>query len=178
MALKPTIFKLRIDISDFNRDYYDSINLTVAQHPSENLQRMMARVVAFCLNAEAGLNFTKGLSEIEQPDIWSKTLDDQITLWIDMGEPSLDRIKKSSHKSPDVRVYSFNSKSDTWWQQTKNKVQQFNNVQFFQLDWSQVQELASMAQRTMNWSLSISGDSIYVSTEEQDCELLVRELVQ
>ncbi len=178
MAIKPTIYKLRIAISDFNRDYYDSVNLTVALHPSESLERMMARIVAYCLNAEAGLNFTKGLSEIEQPDIWVKTLDDQINLWIDMGEPSTDRIKKSSHKSPEVRVYSFNSKSDTWWQQSKGKVHPYKNVRFFQFDWGQVQELASLAQRTMDWSLSISGDSIYISTEQQACELVVRELMQ
>ncbi|MDH5572857.1 MAG: YaeQ family protein, partial [Gammaproteobacteria bacterium] len=35
MALKPTIYKLRISLSDLNRDYYDTLNLTIAQHPSE-----------------------------------------------------------------------------------------------------------------------------------------------
>ncbi|WP_428980175.1 YaeQ family protein [Catenovulum adriaticum] len=35
MALKPTIYKMRIGLSNFNNDYYDNLNLTIAQHPSE-----------------------------------------------------------------------------------------------------------------------------------------------
>ena len=85
MALKPTIYKLRIALSDLERNLYDSLNLTVALHPSETPQRMMARVLAYCLNAQEGLVFTKGLSEIEEPDLWVRTLDEKTTLWIDVG---------------------------------------------------------------------------------------------
>lgn len=95
MALKPTIYKFRVALTDMNRDYYDSLNLTVALHPSENQQRMMARLMAFCLNASPELQFTKGLSTIEEPDIWEKSLDDQTLVWIDIGEPDVDRVKKS-----------------------------------------------------------------------------------
>ena len=176
MAIKPTIYKLRIAISDLNRDYYDSVNLTVALHPSETMERMMTRIVAYCLNAQENITFTKGLSMVEEPDIWVKTLDDQISLWIDVGEPAPDRIKKSNRLSPKVKIYSFNSKSSTWWEQSKNKVHQFKNVQFYQLDWQQVETLATFAKRTMDWSLSISGDIVYIAAESQECELVISEL--
>ncbi len=176
MAIKPTIYKLRIAISDFNRDYYDSVNLTVALHPSETLERMMVRIVAYCLNAQENITFTKGLSKIEEPDIWVKTLDDLITLWVEVGEPAPDRIKKSSRLAPEVKIYSFNSKSDTWWKQSKSKISQFKNVKFYQLDWQQTQVLATFAGRTMDWSLSISDDTVYITDENQECELVIREL--
>lgn len=176
MAIKPTIYKFSIAISDFNRDYYDSVNLTVALHPSETLERMMVRIVAYCLNAQQNIMLTKGLSNVEEPDVWVKTLDDLISLWIEVGEPSPDRIKKSSRLAPEVKVYSFNSKSDTWWEQSKNKVIQFKNVQFYQFDWQQTQALATCVGRTMDWSLSISGDTVYIAAENQECELLIREL--
>lgn len=59
MALKPTIYKFRIALSDMNNDYYDSKNLTIALHPSEKPQRMLARILAFCLNAQKDLNLPK-----------------------------------------------------------------------------------------------------------------------
>lgn len=177
MAMKPTIYKLHIAISDFNRDFYDSVQLTVAQHPSETLERMMARIVAYCLNAQDNMTFTKGLSMPEEPDIWAKTLDDQTILWLDVGEPAPERIKKASRIARDVKVYSFNSKSNTWWQQSKSKLQQFSNVQVYQFDWQQVQTLATYAERNMNWSLSISGDTVYIAAENQECELVIHELV-
>jgi len=176
MALKPTIYKLSIAISDFNRDYYDTVNLTVALHPSETLERMVARIVAYCLNAQENIIFTKGLSNIEEPDIWVKTLDDLVTLWIEVGEPAPDRIKKSSRLAPEVKIYSFNSKSDTWWNQSKSKVNQFKNVKFYQFDWQQITELATFVERTMDWSLSISGDTVYIVAETQECELVMAEL--
>lgn len=176
MAIKPTIYKLRVAVSDFNREFYDSVNLTLALHPSENLPRMMARVVAYCMNAQEHLTFTKGLSAVEEPDIWVKTLDEQIKLWIEVGEPSPERIKKSSRLSPAVIIYSFNSKSDTWWEQCKNKVQPFANVTFYQINWSQIEALASAVERNMDWSLSVSGDTVYIATQVQEYELEVKPL--
>jgi len=177
MATKPTIYKLHIAISDFNRDHYDSAQLTVALHPSETLERMMVRIIAYCLNAQEHITFTKGLSTAEEPDIWVKTLDEQTALWIDVGEPAPDRIKKASRIAAEVKVYSFNSKSNVWWEQSKNKMQLLKNAQFYQFDWQQIQTLATLTQRTMNWSLSISGDTVYIAAEGQECELVLKELV-
>ncbi len=121
MAIKPTIYKLRIALADTDRNFYDTLSLTIAQHPSETLERMMVRVLAFCLNAQERLMFTKGLCAVEEPDLWVRTLDDRISLWIDVGEPAVDRVRKATRLSPTVKVYSFNSKSDTWWSQGQVK---------------------------------------------------------
>jgi Uncharacterized protein conserved in bacteria len=94
MALNATIIKFSISLSDLNRNHYDTLTLTVAQHPSETAERMMARVMAYCIHAEEFLAFTKGLSTPETPDIWAKTLDGQTGLWIEVGEPNPDKLKK------------------------------------------------------------------------------------
>lgn len=174
MALKPTIYKFTIALSDMNRQLYQTLNLTVAQHPSENTERMMMRVLAYCINIEnddnTKLEFTKGLSAVDDPDLWAKTLDDQMMLWIDVGEPSLERIKKASRQARVTKVYSFNSKSDVWWSQNQVKLQALK-VDIIQFDWSEVQTLAKLAQRTMDFSISLSGDSAYIAAERGDCEL-------
>lgn len=170
MALKPTIYKLDIALSDLNRNYYDNIDLTLAQHPSETLERMMARVVAFCINAEENLRFTKGLSEVEEPDIWSRTLDDQVELWIDVGEPDAERIKKATRKASAVKVYCFNSKSDVWWELSKSKFTQLSS-EVYRLDWSEIQTLAGLVQRTMKVSFTITGDSAYITVDDKQCEV-------
>ncbi|MBV1871004.1 MAG: YaeQ family protein [Gammaproteobacteria bacterium] len=170
MALKPTIHKFNISLSDLNRDYYDSLNLTVAQHPSETTERMMSRILAFCLNAQEALVFTKGLSDPDLPDIWKHTLDDQLALWIDLGEPAVDRIKKASRVAAEVKVYSFNSKSDVWWAQNKTKFAMLKAtvIQFNHLE---IQALAKLAERTVTCSITITGDSAYIATETGECEI-------
>ena len=172
MAQKPTVFKFNISLSDLNRNYYDTLNLTIAQHPSETLERMMARVLAFCINAQEHLVFTRGLSSTEEPDIWARTLDDRISLWIDVGEPAADRIKKATRISTSVKVYSFNakSKSDVWWQKGLDRFKQLN-VSVYQFPWQRVKALALLVERTMDFSVMITGDSAYVSTEQGECEV-------
>jgi len=170
MALKPVIYKSRIALSDIDRDYYDSLNLTVARHPSETIERMMVRVLAFCINAQEHLTFTKGLCAVDEPDIWVRTLDGQLALWVDVGEPSVDRIKKATRLSPLVRVYSFNSKSDVWWDQGRAK---FNELaaSVYRLQWESVREMAALVQRTMDLSVTITGDSAYVAAAAGECEV-------
>ena len=170
MALKPKIYKSRITLSDIDRNYYDTLNLTVAQHPSETLERMMVRILAYCINAQEYLAFTKGLCAVDEPDIWVRTLDDQITLWIDVGEPAVDRIKKAARLSPAVKVYSFNSKSDVWWDQGRAKFNELT-VSIFQFQWERIQALAALVQRTMDLSITITGDSAYVAAESGECEV-------
>ena len=170
MALKPTIYKLQIVVSDMNADFYDSLSLTVAQHPSETLERMMARILASCLNAQQRPVFTRGLSAVDEPDLWTRTLDDQIALWVDVGEPAADRIKKSCRQSAAVKVYSFNAKSDVWWQQLQDKVKGFN-VSVYRFDWAALQDLSITIQRTMDMSVTISGQSIYVSSDQGENEI-------
>ncbi len=170
MALKPTIYKLKISISDFNRDYYDTLQLTVALHPSENVERMMARIVAYCLNAQEYLTLTKGLSVVEEPDIWVKSLDDQINLWVEVGEPSADKIKKATRQSKQVKVYSFNSKSDVWWRQEQKKLSALD-VTIIQFPWAEIQQLVELISRTVNISVTITGDSIFLNADNGDREI-------
>lgn len=170
MAIKPTIYKFRVSLSDLERNYYDTLNLTIALHPSETLERMMARLIAFCINAQEGLVFTKGLSDIDEPDLWVRTMDEKTLLWIEVGEPSFERIKKSTRLADAVKIYSFNSKADVWWEQSKNKINQLN-LSVFKFYWEEVQRLTEFVERTMDISVSISGDSAYVATESGECEI-------
>ncbi len=174
MALKPTIYKFKIALSDFNNDHYDSIQLTVAQHPSETIERMMARVVAFCIQSandkEQLMTFTKGLSSVDEPDIWLKGLDDQLHLWLDVGEPSFERMKKASRLAKQTVVYTFNSKSEVWWKQAQSQLSTIA-VEVYQFDWEEIKALASHASRTMDISLTISGQSIYAAIGEEQVEL-------
>ncbi|MGS2716957.1 YaeQ family protein [Eionea flava] len=181
MALKPTIYKFTLMVSDFNRDYYEELPLTVAQHPSETVERMMVRVLAFCLSAQQeGLSFTKGLSAVDEPDLWVKSLDDQLLTWIDVGEPAVDRIKKAARRAQEVLVYSFNHKSESWW--AKHQVDFANlSVSVYQFQWEQVQQLAQLVERTLSASLTITDNNLHFSidtlaSDNHSCDLQYRTL--
>jgi uncharacterized protein YaeQ len=170
VALKPTVYKFKIALSDLNRSHFDALSVTVAKHPSENDERMMTRLLAYCINAQEGLSFGAGLSEVDDPAISLTTLDDQIALWIDVGEPAVDRIKKATRKAKQVKVYSFNTKTDVWWEQGKGQFSQLN-ADFYRFDWHEIQTFAAMLERTMDFSVTISGNSAYIATAKGECEV-------
>ena len=170
MALKPTVYKFKVSLSDLNRSHYDALSLTVAKHPSENDERMMVRLLAFCLNAQEDLSFGAGLNDVDAPSITLTTLDDQIALWVDVGEPAFDRIKKATRKAKQVKIYSFNTKSDVWWEQGRSQFSQLP-VDVYRFNWDESQSLAGMLERTMDFSVTISGNSAYIATAKGECEI-------
>ena len=170
MASGSKICKLKISLSDIDRNHYDTLSLTVAQHPSETTERMMVRILVFCINARENLEFTKGLCAVDEPDIWAHSLDGQLLLWIDVGEPSVERIKKASRIANEVKVYSFNRKSIPWWEQGRDKFSQLK-ASFYRFEWQSIQSLAALYQRTMQLSITITGDSAYVATGLGECEV-------
>ena len=83
MALGATIYKATLDISDLDRGWYGSRSLTVARHPSETEERMMVRILAFCLYADEKLEFGRGVSAEDEPDLWESNDAGDIGRWIE-----------------------------------------------------------------------------------------------
>ena len=106
MALKSTIFKASLSISDMDRNYYADHALTIACHPSETAERMMVRVLAFALNAHEYLGFGKGISDVDEPDLWQKDLTGAIDHWIEAGQPDEKRILKACGRAVRVSIYA------------------------------------------------------------------------
>ena len=175
MALKPTIFKFNVSLSDLDRNRYEELALTVAQHPSETAERMIVRLLAYCLNAEEGLEFARGLSENDEPDLWRRSLDSRMLDWIEVGEPAAVRLRKASRLSERVLVYSFNTKSEVWWQQTESSVARLS-VDVYRFPWESIQRLATMITRTMQMSVTISDSSLFVAAERGEIEVALLKL--
>jgi uncharacterized protein YaeQ len=72
MAISSTINKVSLNIADMDLHYYQSHELTVAQHPSENDFRFMIRLIAFMANASEQLCFTRGLDSDDEPELWQR----------------------------------------------------------------------------------------------------------
>ena len=174
MALKPTIYKFNIALADLNHDHYPNLNLTVGQHPSETVERMLVRLLVFCLHSHEDtdelMTFTKGLSDAEEPDIWHKGFDGLINTWIDIGEPSFERMKKACRLAKQTYVYSFNSNSNVWWKQQEA---QFSTlpIKVFSFDWPQIKVFAEHIKRTASWSITLSDESLFVTTDEAQIEI-------
>lgn len=171
MALKATIFKADLQISDMDRHYYAEHALTIARHPSETDERMMMRVLAFALHADDALAFGKGLSTDDEPDLWKKDLTGAIDLWIEVGQPDEKRILKACGRASRVVIYSYSSTSNIWWNQIAGKVDRARNLQVVNIPSEVSQALAKLAQRSMQLQCTIQEGQIWMSGGEATVQI-------
>ncbi len=167
MAIKATIFKAELNITDMDRPYYGSHALTIARHPSENDERMMVRLLAFALNASETLAFTRGISSDDEPDLWQKNLNDEIELWIELGQPDEKRIRKACARAQQVIIYTYQPRSaPVWWQQSEKDLKRFDNLAVYHLADDLASQLGALAARNMQLQCTIQDGDIWLSDNE------------
>lgn len=166
MALKATVFKVGLDIADLDRRYYQRHDLTIARHPSETDERMMVRVLAFACHASDRLEFTRGLSADDEPDLWQKSLNGELDVWIDVGLPDAKRIRKACHRARQVIVYSYGGRAASlWWSQIHNLMGGLDNLRVVNLPPTDSQHLATLVERTMTLQCTRQENQLWISTE-------------
>ena len=161
MALSATIYKADINVVDMDRHYYEQHSLTLAQHPSETAERLMLRLLVFALHAIETMAFTKGLSTDDEPDLWQKSLSDEIELWVELGLPSEKRLKKACGRSQQVIVYAHGAGSaNLWWEKIQPQLSRFKNLTVKRIDAVFLEQLKVFLKRTIELQVSIQDDEI------------------
>ncbi|MBL1320345.1 MAG: YaeQ family protein [Methylophaga sp.] len=174
MAVNSTINKISVNIADMDRHYYQSHELTMAQHPSENNFRFMIRLIAFMLNANEQLSFTKGMNSDDEAELWQKSLSGEIELWIDFGQLDEKRIRKACGRAKQVIIYTYHEgKAKVWWQQNKEKLQRFNNLSVIHIN---ADGIDSMKQRAMQLQCTIQDGDLYLSDDESNISITLDRL--
>jgi len=177
MALSSTIYRCVLQISDLDRGYYQSHSLTIARHPSETDERMMVRLLAFALNADEHLRFTRGISQDDEPDLWRHSLSGDITLWVEIGQPDEKRIRRGCSRSDRVAIYCFQHRSaDVWWRQLAAKLERFPHLSVFMLPEGISEQLASFAERSMHLQCTIQDGEIWFSNENASLQFTLERL--
>jgi uncharacterized protein YaeQ len=166
MALKATVFKVELQVSDIDRSYFQSHLLTVAQHPSETDERMMVRLLAFALNAHKNLQFTKGLSSDNEPDLWLKNLHGGIEHWIEVGLPDERRIRKGCNQAEQVAVYTYGERTaPIWWKNIEGDLNRFDNLSIYYLPPADTAAIAEMVERKMSLQVTVQDREVWFGNE-------------
>jgi len=177
MALKSTIYKAALNVADLSRNVYADYALTVARHPSETEQRLMLRLIAFALHADEALTFGKGISTDDEPDLWKKSLAGDIELWIELGTPEPDRIKKACGRSSEVVVYSYGDRSvPVWWAKHAVVLNRLKNLKVMQVPDAQCQALAALIASAMSLQCTLDAGEAWVSSGDSSIQVAPQQL--
>jgi uncharacterized protein YaeQ len=176
MAIKATIYKAEINLSDIDRGLYADYPVTIARHPSETDERMLIRLLAFTLNVPDDrdhglLEFARDIWDADEPSLWQKDYTGEIIHWIEVGQPDEKRITRTTARVGRVSVYSFAASTPIWWKAIEPRVARLRNLTVWQIPADQSQALAALAQRTMSLQVTVQDGAIWVGDGTRSVEV-------
>lgn len=175
MAANATIFKAELQVTDLDRHYYASHALTLAQHPSETETRLLVRLLAFALHADARLEFGRGLSDEDEPALWRRDYTGTIEQWIELGQPDESRLRKASGRAAQVIVVGYGRQAvDAWWKRNAQALGRLRNLTVVELDDADVAQATALLGRGMRVTAMIQDGELQLMDADRSVSLRPR----
>lgn len=166
MALKSTVWKVALSVSDLDRSHFAQYALTVAQHPSETPDRVMVRLLAFALHASEDLRFGKGIASDDEPAVWEVDPAGVIRLWIELGLPDESRLRKACGRADRVVLLAYGGRAvDLWCEQNAAVVARLSNLRILEISPADVSKLGALAARNLSLDWTIQEGVVYLGEE-------------
>ena len=163
MALGATIYNFDVELADSDRHVYQSLSLRVARHPSESEEYLVARLLAYLLEYSDGIEFSRGVSDPDEPAIAIRDLTGAIAVWIDVGTPDAVRLHKASKAAGRVAVYTHKDPARLLRQLVGEKIHQADALELYAIDRALVEGLVAQLDRRVCFSLSVTDRELYLS---------------
>jgi uncharacterized protein YaeQ len=163
MALTATIYNFDIEVADADRHCYESLALRVARHPSESEEYLVTRLLAYVLEYKEGIEFSRGVSDPDQPAIAIRDLTGRITSWIDIGTPDAARLHKAAKSGARVVVYTHKNADQFLKQLSGEKIHRPDELELYAMDRALVATLAERLERRVAFSVSIVDRELFLS---------------
>lgn len=171
MARGATIYRVHLELSDIDRGVYAERSLSLAQHPSETLERALVRLLAFGLRYAEGLEFGRGVSATDEPDLWTREGDGRTIEWIEVGQPEMKKLVKAARHAQRAVLFAF---GEGCWRWKKAELEPLvdppSNLGVVHIEEAFVKGLAASAERHLRWSLTRSEGIVYLATGSETLE--------
>jgi uncharacterized protein YaeQ len=163
VALSSTIYNFDIQLSDVDRNVYETLALRVARHPSETEEYLVTRVLAYCLEYTEGIAFSKGLAQVDEPALVLRDLTGELQAWIEVGAPDADRLHKARKASPRVAVYILKEPRIFLGQLAGARIHQAESIEIYAIDRALVEGLVTRLDRRTSLELAVTDRHIYAT---------------
>lgn len=173
MAIGATMYVFTVDLADADRSIYETLEIRAALHPSESPDYLWTRVLAYCLEYREGIAFSKGLADRDEPTLYARDLTGALTLWVEIGTPSPERMHQAAKATPEVAIYCHKDAELLASKLSGAGIHRATNIRLHALDRQFLQELVKRLDRRLHLSVTVSERHIYltVGNDSYDCQL-------
>lgn len=104
MALPSVLHRFEVQLSHVDRGIEQTLSVSAARHPSETLERLWLRLIAWLWQWEEGIAFGPGLCEPDEPDAYVASPRGGYSLLVRVGKPEPERIDREVSRNGGARV--------------------------------------------------------------------------
>jgi uncharacterized protein YaeQ len=170
LGTSATIYRFQVELSDIDRSVYETLDLRVAKHPSEDEERMVVRVLARAIAHEEGLEFGRGLSNAEDAGLWTHSMTGQVATWIDVGAPGAERLHRASKQSERLLVFTHKPEALLRKEWRTRKIHKAAEILVYRLPSELVGRLAESVGRKASWFITIQDGVMGVTSGDMSLE--------
>lgn len=181
MALPSTAYRYTLDVSLVDDGVYQSsLALTAARHPSETLEHLQLRVLSYCLFWREGVALGAGLDDGDASDVWARDLVGEVTLWVECGAATPDKLLKAASAHPLARLAlvtaSPRRESEFLAAARKLDTRRLDAVELWALPPDLLAALGRHDDRRSTWSVTLTDGHLYLTVDREtlDAPLAVR----
>ena len=173
MALTSTMFTFDVTLSDVDRAVYETIALRMAQHPSESEEYFVTRLLAYCLEYEEGIVFSRGISDADEPPIAVRDLTGTLTKWIEIGAPDAARLHKASKASPRLALYTAKAPETLKRQYAGQKIHKSDQIVARSVGRGTIDWVVDHLDRRLEITVAVTEGTVYLTIGEDTHEAVL-----
>ena len=104
MALPSTLYHFDLHVSRADEGVDAAAAFKVARHPSETMERVWLRVLAYAWKWRDDIGFGPGLCEPDAPDLLATLPGERLALVVRVGKPEPSRVARDVHQNAGAHV--------------------------------------------------------------------------
>jgi uncharacterized protein YaeQ len=175
MALTATIYNFETELADVDRGVYQTLSLRLARQPSETVEYMLTRFLAYCLEYAEGIAFTEGVAAADEPAVLVRDLTGRLTAWIEVGMPSAERLHRGAKRAARVAVYTHRSVAQVLAQFDGQQVHRAAEIPVYSFGTGFVDNVAAIVERRASVSVSVTERQLYLDVSGRGFHTTIEE---
>ncbi len=169
MALPATLHHFEIALNHVDRRLEQALVFKAARHPSETVERVWLRAIAYCWQWEDRIAFGPGLSDPDAPDLEVRDYTNQLTKWIRVGKPQAVKVQRAVDQNPQAKVavlFDAPERMNQFLEEARGeKLARIAKAELAAVDPDLLAALARHEDRRAKLTLTWVGDHVYVDLD-------------
>lgn len=168
MALTSTLYNFSVQLSDVDRNVYETLELRIARHPSETAEYLLTRLLAYCLEYQEGIALTEGVAASDEPAVMVRDITGRITAWIEVGNPDPERLHRGSKLAGRAAVYVHRDPTQYLLQLADHKIHKAAETPVYSFGREFIPAVAAQLERRCALAISVTEKQIYLDINDKN----------